>query len=274
MVKTLKWTPELVEKFWTVVSQTRLSELNFSKLAAEHLVAEIGKYLRPHGRHLDFGSGDGDLVSVLIRKGYATAAYEPVRTRSSKIPGEVSAHPKFLGAIQEGSSERFDVVLMVEVIEHILEQDLVGVLLQVKSLLADNGTLIVTTPNSEDLELAAAYCPQCETLFHRWQHQRSFTAESLPEFLAQHGFECLSIRRVDFSCNRFIFEDLWNLNEEIKNMRQQQHRSFIGRIKRFITRKGVEQRKNPPRVVQGTYPNLVYVGRRVRSSGRSAVATK
>lgn len=271
MVQPIKWTHELVEKFWTGVSQTRLSELSFSKHNAEYLIELIADHLKPQGRHLDFGAGEGDLVRALLEKGYAAAAYEPVNARSALFPADITTHPKYLGAANSAGSERFDVVLMIEVIEHVLEQDMPGVLQKVRSSLVDGGTLIVTTPNAEDLELASAYCPQCETLFHRWQHQRSFTAESLPEFLAQHGFECLSIRQVDFSSNRFIFDDLRNLNEEIQNMRQQQHRSFIGRIKRFITRKGVEQRKNPPRVVQGPHPNLIYVGRRAPNSGRSAV---
>ena len=161
MVKPIQWTPELVEKFWSGVAQTRLAELSFSRHNADSLIELIQGHLQSDGRHLDFGAGDGDLVKALIEKGYATGAYEPVRARSSRIPATVLNSPNFLGTIQQSSSERFDVVLMVEVIEHILEQDLVGVLLQVKSLLADNGTLIVTTPNSEDLDLSAAYCPQC-----------------------------------------------------------------------------------------------------------------
>lgn len=263
MVKPIHWTPELVDKFWSGVAQTRLAELSFSRHNSEHLIELIQGHLKPQGRHLDFGAGDGDLLKALIQKGYATAAYEPVQARAARFPTDITDHPKYLGQVWDGRSERFDVVLMIEVIEHILEQDLADVLRRVKSFLTDGGTLIVTTPNAEDLELAAAYCPQCEMLFHRWQHLRSFTAESLPVFLAQHGFECLSLSEVDFSNTRFLIEDLQYLNAEIEGMRGE--RSVWGRVKRLITGKRLPAREHPPRYLRGPNATLLYIGKKIRS---------
>ncbi len=263
MIKTIRWTPELVDKFWSGVAQTRLAELNFSRQNAEHLIELIQSYLKPQGRHLDYGAGGGDLLKALIDKGYATAAYEPVQARVSRFPADITDHPKYLGQVPNG--ERFDVVLMIEVIEHVLEQNLADVFRQVKSLLTDDGTLIMTTPNAEDLELAAAYCPQCETLFHRWQHLRSFTAESLRALLSQHGFECLSLSETDFSSIRTIVEDLRSLNEEVKAMRWRQERSVWVRVKRLITGKNMAAREHQPRFLQGPCPALLYIGRKVRS---------
>jgi len=263
MVKPIHWTSELVDKFWSGVAQTRLAELSFSRHNSEYLIELVQGHLKPRGRHLDFGAGDGDLLKALIQKGYATAAYEPVQARASRFPADIADHPKYLGQVRDGWPERFDVVLMIEVIEHILEQDLADVVRQVKSLLTDDGTLIVTTPNTEDLELAAAYCPQCETLFHRWQHLRSLTAESLQALLAQHGFECLSLSEVDFSNTRFLIEDLQYLNEEIEGMRPE--RSVWGRVKRLITGKPVAAREHPPRDLRGPCATLLYIGRKIRS---------
>jgi len=260
MVKTLKWTHELVEKFWTGVSQTRLSELSFSKHNAEYLIELIADHLKPQGRHLDFGAGEGDLVRALLEKGYAAAAYEPVNARSALFPADITAHPKYLGASHSVGSERFDVVLMIEVIEHVLEEDLPGVLQKVKSSLVDGGTLIVTTPDTEDLELSSALCPTCETLFHRWQHLRSFTAPSLAALFADYGFECVLQREVDFSFMRVYFEDLSNLNREIEELRRKRDQALRARLWRLVTRQKVESRTNLPRELRGCKDRLLYIG--------------
>ena len=105
MVKPMKWTPDLVERFWDGVSQTRLSQLSFSKHNSEYLIDLIKDHLKTNGRHLDFGAGTGDLAGALVERGYATAAYEPVGARSSRIPVEVSNHHNFLGLIHDAGSE-------------------------------------------------------------------------------------------------------------------------------------------------------------------------
>jgi len=116
MVKPIHWTPELVDKFWSGVAQTRLAELSFSRHNSEYLIELIQGHLKPQGRHLDFGAGDGDLLKALIQKGYATAAYEPVQARAAHFPADIANHPKYLGRVRDGWPERFDVVLASEVI--------------------------------------------------------------------------------------------------------------------------------------------------------------
>lgn len=276
MGKPIQWTPELVERFWSGVSQTRLSHLSFSRSAAPYLIELIGDHLKPQGRHLDFGAGDGDLVRALIEKGYATAACEPAGVRSAKISLDIANHPKFLGLIKDDSPDRFDLVLMIEVIEHILEEDLDGALRKVRSLLVDDGTLIVTTPNSEDLDLSSAYCPNCDTLFHRWQHVRSFTPEGLAALLSSHGFECLFLHQVDFSEYRFPIEELKAIRirqfEEARALQKRKDRTLVGRIKKVIRvirgRQPVVDVEAPTREERknfriGTQSHLLYIGRRI-----------
>ena len=77
----IKWTPDLVQRFWTGVSRARLSELSSSRGCAERLLEFMEPYLDTHSRYLDFGAGDGDLVAAMMRKGYRTAAYEPNKNR-------------------------------------------------------------------------------------------------------------------------------------------------------------------------------------------------
>lgn len=276
MAKPIQWTPALVERFWAGVSQTRLSCLSFSRSAAPYLIELLGDHLKPQGRHLDFGAGDGDLVRALIERGYATAACEPAGVRSAKIALDIADHPRFLGLIKDDSPDRFDVVLMIEVIEHILEEDLDGALRRVRSLLADDGILIVTTPNTEDLDLASAYCPVCDTLFHRWQHVRSFTPERLAALLFKYGFECLFLHQVDFSDARFPIEELKAVRmrqvEENRELQRRKDRTLVGRIKkaiRVLRGRDWESLLEEPKKEEdrhwriGTQSHLLYIGKRI-----------
>jgi 2-polyprenyl-3-methyl-5-hydroxy-6-metoxy-1,4-benzoquinol methylase len=274
MAKPIQWTPELVERFWLGVSQTKLSHLSFSRSAAPYLIELLGDHLKPQGRHLDFGAGDGDLVRALVERGYATAACEPAGVRSAQIALDIAHHPKFLGLIKHDSPDRFDVVLMIEVIEHILEKDLDSALQKVRSLLAADGTLIVTTPNAEDLDLSSAYCPSCDTLFHRWQHVRSFTPESLAALLLAYGFECLFLHQVDFSDYRFPIEELKAIKirqfEENRELQRRKDRTLVGRIKKAIRvirgRQPVAEaptREESKNLRIGAQSHLLYIGRRI-----------
>lgn len=185
----LEWTPELVHRFWNGVAQTRLADLSFSRQAGPRLIRFLRPYLRPDGRHLDFGAGDGSLVRLLAEAGFPAAALEPVRGRRDGLEANLRGTRNFLGAITPDSGDSFDVVLMVEVIEHILEAEFDTTLQLVQRLVRPGGTLIVTTPNTEDLDLGMSLCPVTGLLFHRWQHLRSFTPESLAEVLRRYRFQ-------------------------------------------------------------------------------------
>jgi len=257
----IKWTPELVESFWTGVSRTRLSEMSSSRNCAERLLELIEPYLDTHSRFLDYGAGDGDLVAAMVRKGYRAAAYEPNKNRLDKLHLSVLEHHNFLGVVGGEDQEPFDGIFMVEVVEHILEPEVEKVFRQVRSLLKRDGLLIITTPLAEDLELNAAFCPSCGILFHRWQHVRSFTVETLTAFMARQGFRCEWQRVVDFSLNHFMVEELNAMNAEIDRLHAQIARSFCERVKRFFGGT-TEHRKRYPKVSLEELPsNIVYVGR-------------
>jgi SAM-dependent methyltransferase len=186
-------------------------EYAFSRLAGKSLVVAIEHQLPKDGVILDYGAGDGDLVRLLAERGYAVAAFEPSEQRKGTLLRQLSGVSGFRGVVDARTREQFDVVLMVEVIEHILDESLVSSLRRVHGLLKDGGTLIVTTPNSEDLELGMAYCPVSNLLFHRWQHVRSFTAESLSGLLGQHGFSPLVVHHLDFHPELYVpYDPHWS----------------------------------------------------------------
>ncbi len=149
----------------------------------------------PRGaRLLDYGAGDGDLLRPLIRNGYMTAAYDlsPGRLLARTAASLRNDH-NFLGLVDADCDKQFDCVLLIEVVEHILEEQIDNTFVNIRRLLKPGGTLFVSTPNSEDLKLDFAYCPNCDALFHRWQHVRSFTPDGLTALLDRYGFDRLNL---------------------------------------------------------------------------------
>jgi 2-polyprenyl-3-methyl-5-hydroxy-6-metoxy-1,4-benzoquinol methylase len=199
MINRLRWTPELVKSFWDGLTETRLLELGFSKLAGQWLLRALRFHLTLGGRHLDFGSGDGHFAQMLAAAGYPAAIYDPASSRVETLRSTLSEMPGFLGIAGVDTTEVFDTVLMIEVIEHVLETELDSTMALLDRLLAPGGTLIITTPNNEDLELEMTYEPVSGTLSHRWQHVRSFTAQSLVELLGRYGFEPITVHQIEFS---------------------------------------------------------------------------
>lgn len=203
-VQRLVWTPELVARFWSGVAQTRLTEYDFARQGGKSLIIAVEHHLPKNGRILDFGAGNGELVELLLERGYEVAAYEPSLGRANYLLNRLGSRDGFLGVFGADAEEHFDAVLMIEVIEHILDQELDRALRLVHDLLREGGKLIVTTPNNEDLELGMVYCPITNMLFHRWQHVHSFTADSLSLLLSRYQIPPIVVHHLDFRPELYV----------------------------------------------------------------------
>lgn len=255
-MKRLEWTRELVDDFWSAVSATRLAELNFSRQAGPKLLDLIERHLRKDWRCLDFGAGDGDFVRLLLERGYAAAAWEPAQGRRENIlRQDFCSHPRFLGVVGSETIAKFDCIFILDTIEHILEAELSSVFDTIKELLRPDGFLIVTTPNNEDLELNSVYCPKSGYFFHRWQHVRSFTADTLAEMLAGLGFERLHDHRVDFSHNAENLQEIKELRQEVSLRRRLGWFYPVGAYLRKL------RNNTDPDLRIGAETHLIYLGR-------------
>jgi 2-polyprenyl-3-methyl-5-hydroxy-6-metoxy-1,4-benzoquinol methylase len=199
MPKPVQWTPDLVSRVWDALTETKLLDIGFSKLAGRYLLEAVRWHLMPGARHLDFGAGDGDFVELLAENGYPAAAFESSEKRRRAILERLAGKPGFIGATGPGSSESFDTVFMIEVIEHILDEQIEATLGLIHRLLAPAGRLVITTPNRENLDHAMCVCPADGSIFHRWQHVRSFSSETLTKLLAEYGFEPIVVHHLELS---------------------------------------------------------------------------
>ena len=251
----LRWTPELVQRFWDGFSQTPLVSYSFSKQAGKGLITAIDHLLPEGGVILDYGAGDGELVKLLCERGLHAAAFEPSPERRAKLSLLLENCPGFLGVEHENTSKQFDVVIMAEVIEHILDEQFDQVLTQLSRLVRPGGMLVVTTPNNEDLDLGMTYCPVSNLLFHRWQHVRSFTDRSLSETLGRHGFEEVVTHRLDLSNNLYApFDRVWGASAKTSARSTRgsglKNPSYIRSL-----------RANQPTNI-GSETNILFIGRR------------
>jgi len=197
--RRLTWTPQLVSQFWDGVAQSPLERLSFSRLAGSSLTLAVSHHLRPDATCLDFGAGSGDLIAPLLAAGCRVAALEQAPERVAKLEARFRDQPRFSGVVHPDSDRTFDVVFAAEVMEHVLDEQLEPTLQLIGRLLKPGGLLVVTTPNNEDLDLGMCYSPETNTLFHRWQHVRSFTAETLSALWAAHGVDALAVHRLEFN---------------------------------------------------------------------------
>lgn len=243
----LKWTPELVGRYWDGFSQTELVQFSFSKQAGQSLLIAIDHLLPRDGKVLDFGAGDGHLVRLLCERGFCATAYEPSAGRMQNLQEALAGTERFDGVIGRDATSKFDVVIMAEVIEHVLDDELDVTLGRLAELTKSGGTLIVTTPNNENLELGMAYCPVSNMLFHRWQHVRSFTETTLPELLRGYGFEEKVTHRVGFDGAVYLPVDPRSATPP----REDQLPDYIAKLRR------------DEKALIGSESNLLYVGRRI-----------
>jgi SAM-dependent methyltransferase len=206
MVKKIHWTPQLVNKFWDGVAQTELDNLSFGRVAGPKFIELISDFLVPEGRHLDFGAGSGHVLQLLLDRGLNAAGFDPSPDRQAALIGKIGSHKNFLGIKGLDCNEQFDVVLLMEVVEHVLDQDFDKVLRQVAKFVKPGGYLIASTPNKENLESASVYCPVSDMFFHPWQHVRSFTPDQLSESFKSIGFSPCFIALADFSSDLELVE--------------------------------------------------------------------
>jgi SAM-dependent methyltransferase len=202
-----------VDRFWNGIAKSRLVESSFARTGGLALLVIMDHLVHPGSWILDFGAGDGDMVKAMCERGLQAAAYEPSEGRMENLRANLQDVPGFLGVFGPQDEAGFDVVTMTEVLEHVLDEQMDGCLKRLASLVKPGGLLVVTTPNNEDLELNMAYCPVSNVLYHRWQHQRSFTPDTLRDLLAGYGFREVVTHKIQFRPDLFYpYDRCWGQN--------------------------------------------------------------
>jgi len=153
---------------------------------------------RSAGRVLDLGCGSGNLVYELARSGNHVVGLDRNR-EAVRFAGERCRGLPAVFAIGDAvqlpfSADLFDVITMVEVIEHLSEHATNQMLRELHRVTRPGGWVLVTCPNRKSL------WPLIERLLDAFrlvprlrgeQHQQQFSIEELESVLAGAGFGVL-----------------------------------------------------------------------------------
>jgi 2-polyprenyl-3-methyl-5-hydroxy-6-metoxy-1,4-benzoquinol methylase len=201
----LVWTREMIRRFWDY-EKTR-PENYFSFQVGRVITRRFRSQLV--GRVVDYGAGTGFLLEELLAAGVQCGAVEFGDDVVNDLSNRFATRKGFLGARNNEDLAQwngtFDAAFLLEVVEHLYEEDLQDCLSTVRSLLKPGGSLIVTTPNEEDRSKSFICSPESGLLFHRFQHVRSWSEVSLGNMLATSGFRVSQIGTTDFSSHPLAY---------------------------------------------------------------------
>ncbi len=200
MPKNLEWSSELISKFWDGIGEIpSLEALSFARLNGPVILEFMRAWIKRGDRCLDFGGGGGDLAELMVKADLRVACFEPSGKRARLIEDRLGFNPDFLGVVRIPQSETFDFVICTEVIEHVPISETDHFLRSLTKHIVRSGRVLLTTPHAEILDNGQVYCPCCDHVFHRWQHQRSWQIEEIQELFECRGFKTLWLGAVSFN---------------------------------------------------------------------------
>ena len=200
----VEWTPEKVGRLWGFYgSSAAHAGLYFSAHSGAAIVDRVEREVGLAGqRLLDFGCGRGDLLAHLYARGIAAAGLEFDEASAAQSAGRFAGNALFQGVTVASTlpsslpAGAFDRIFLVEVVEHLLDEQVAPTFAEIQRLLAPGGRVVATAPNAENLGAAQTRCPDCGGTFHMWQHQRSLDPGSLAALFEGAGFRTVSAEPV------------------------------------------------------------------------------
>jgi 2-polyprenyl-3-methyl-5-hydroxy-6-metoxy-1,4-benzoquinol methylase len=191
----------MVKNFWGYLSQS--PENYFAYHHGRELIEKLIPYLPKQGAILDYGCGPGYLVEQLLETRLRVAGLDFSPDSVKSVNERFQGRKNFIGAFEPhaipDSVNRFDAAVSIEVLEHLYDEQLNELLENLARVVRPGGTVIFTTPNEEVLEDSYIPCPVSGQLFHRWQHVRSWSRETLAAYLLRRGYSIESTLCTDLT---------------------------------------------------------------------------
>ncbi|MEO6671552.1 MAG: class I SAM-dependent methyltransferase [Ferruginibacter sp.] len=196
----LEWTDEKVARFWNFRNTyTPYDNTWFTQQVGSAVLKLANEKSHLKGNILDYGTGKGYLIGHLLENFPAVELFACDFTDSlaHEVDQKYKDYKAFNGCkllTQLPSSyenDFFDTVFLIETIEHLTDNYLHGTLIEINRILKPGGTVVITTPNNEDLEKTFVHCADCGASFHHMQHVRSWNTASIIKLATQFKFSTI-----------------------------------------------------------------------------------
>jgi 2-polyprenyl-3-methyl-5-hydroxy-6-metoxy-1,4-benzoquinol methylase len=209
----LEWDDEKAERFWDFAANWEPWQKDyFSKQVGSGIAHFLHQAVPLGGRILDYGCGPGYLVEELLKRGVPCEGLDSSPESVQMINRRFRHNPLWGGAKHfDGKplpyeDNSFEAITCVETIEHVLPSRIGAFLSELRRILKPGrGWLFISTPHAENLRENAVYCPECGSLFHKYQHVSTFSAEKLRNLLEAHSLTTLLCSATDFR----LFQQPW-----------------------------------------------------------------
>ena len=220
----IEWTDEQVSRLWDYYSTTPpYNTMYFTKSYASDILNKASKHIDINDKVvLDFGCGAGYLIDEISSKyspdkyyalDFSQRSIDIVKNKKLSFKMEPILATQFPCSIPSNS---VDICFFIEVIEHLNDKHLKSSLLEIHRILKKDGILIITTPNNELLNDKKVFCPDCGSIFHKWQHQRSWNKGTLNTEMKSFNFKTEIIKEINLKTTRIMVNLVRSLKAIVK----------------------------------------------------------
>lgn len=207
----IEWTEAKISRLWDYYSNNLPENQYFSYHSSDYILKDLIKVINIKQKIiLDYGCGPGFLIEKLLNNSNDSLIYGLDSSSESLkiVKDKFTSNPNFGGAYDfDGLStaidaESIDLITCIEIIEHLNDDQIKAALTLIHKLLKHHGSLVITMPNQEDLDINKTMCPECGCIFHRWQHVRSWKPKDIEEWLNRTGFTPIIIQPTHFQSSK------------------------------------------------------------------------
>ena len=146
----------------------------------------INRFSPTKGTLLDVGAGTGDFLQCSKKGGWQIQGVEP-NIKARKLADEKGVH--LLDDIDEVTNQKFDVITLWHVLEHI--PNLESYIIKLKGLLKDNGILVIAVPNYKSYD--AKYYKEFWAAYDVPRHLWHFSIKSIKLLFSKEKMKVVKI---------------------------------------------------------------------------------
>jgi 2-polyprenyl-3-methyl-5-hydroxy-6-metoxy-1,4-benzoquinol methylase len=178
---------------------------------AQHVKSVIARYLPPDrsARIVDLACGAGAYLYYLRAAGYTNVSGVDVSPEQIDLARRLGISGvmcrDLLTELGETDSRSVDAILMIDILEHLENEELFQVLDQVCRVLKQDGACVAHVPNAEGLY-------GMRVRYSDLTHERAFTPKSARQLLLTIGFkdvECIEERPLVHGLKSLVRRILW-----------------------------------------------------------------